>query len=195
MNLVYAVGVFLLYLPPLMVFMTQGLIHRYRYLLYPERAIWLTVPLTAFMLVLLPEAWVAWLSYFCIFNIMNYYAYKRLRKPAIAFSLSVYACFAISVLWEWPYQLSYTQNMDAVYMSLFKALGVPFFLLAIYRLGWRPNLFQLSSALLIVGYGVLALLLIEHIGLLLHLYRLPWFFFLLFLVPSKHLNKSTVPKG
>lgn len=172
-------GVFLLYMPPFIVFVSQHLLNKIRDLIKIWVLLMLSVPLYIMMVMLLPLAWGAFTFYFVTFHLFFFFASRIILDNVKAFSLAVYVCFAISVLWEWPLQIVFYQNVDALIMSSLKALGIPFLYLTIYKMGWRPSagfyyfLFLISSMGIVLVFGIPELL---DYGLIfyIHLYRLPW---------------------
>lgn len=172
-------GVFLLYMPPFIVFVSQYLLIKLRDVIKSWLLLGLSFPLYVMMIMLLPQAWGAFTFYFATFHLFFFVASRIILDNVKAFSLAIYVCFAVSFLWEWPliisyYGVLYAYNFDSVVMSLFKALGIPFLYLTIWRLGWRPNKEFIG---LLVGIIILGRILstdISYVGWFIHLYRLPW---------------------
>ena len=192
----------LLFFPPLLFYMLPRFSDQvYRLLL-------LAAPLGAVLLiVMMRTSAFVFIGYLLTFYLLFYYA----RKAAMldmrhSFAISLYAVFAISVLWEFPIQIGIPQNPDALLLSIFKGLGIPFFFLTIYRLGWRPSLGFVQAVAIIVTVGLfygLALAFqyqtypiiddkVQFTPLLIwstHLFRIPWF-----LVLVSALNRITLNK-
>lgn len=171
-------GVFLLYMPPFVVFVSQHLLQKVRDVLKFGLLLAISFNLYVLMIILLPQAWGAFTFYFVAFHLFFFLASRIILDNVKAFSLAVYVCFAISVLWEWPLQIVFVQNLDALLMSSFKAMGIPFFYITLKRLGWRPRKeFYLAVILFFIIGLVLSLMInygFEAYYWPAHLYRLPW---------------------
>lgn len=141
---------------------------------------------------LIPEARAVFALYFGIFFLFMLSSDVAKLDNVDQFSLSVYACFAIAVLWEWPIQLAIHIKMmslnpsyaDALILSSLKAIAIPLFFYRAYKLGWSPSSFWLFLWLPILTIGEILTLLTLQFGpeimfWWLHLYRLPWLLLLL----------------
>ncbi len=172
-------GLFLLYLPPLFVMLfSKQLNHNRESINYKNIFLYSSI-LTVIMMVLMPEAYYTFWLYFIMFNLIYFYVERLTLDRALGLKLGVYSCFAISVLWEWPIQLTLFQNIDAVIMSGFKAVGI----IALYQ-----NLkFNNTSGFIItltLFIGLLITLGINFLGIdkmfyITHAYRLPWLLIIL----------------
>lgn len=175
-------GVFLLYMPPLVVFFSQRLLNGYRGFFQFKYVIPISWSLYLMMFYLIPRAGLAFTFYFLVFNFLFFLADRVILDKVKAFSLAIYACYAISFLWEWPLILAYygvlnDYNFDAIVLSLFKGFGVPFLYLTIHKLGWRPNFWFWLIVMVFTFTGVTIWMDIVSGRLFFletHLYRLPW---------------------
>lgn len=186
-SLAVTLGVMLLYFPPLLIWLGQSFLDKHVRLIDMRFTLPLGAVLTVMLAYLIPEAWWIFLFYFALFNFTRFYSrYGSLFQISKldSFSLSVYLCFAVSVLWEWPIQLAVTQNLDALILSGFKAVAIPLFFYKAYKLGFR-----LSSSwiwlCLCISLGGIGLIPIAD-NLIINLYRLTWASLLLITIPIKH---------
>jgi hypothetical protein len=151
------------------------------------------------MSVLIPEALYVFTFYFILFNAFLFFTDRMILDKVKAFSIAIYVCYSISVLWEWPIQLTIYQNIDAVILSGFRALAIPFFFYTIYKMGWKPTHSFINFNLIIVCLGFVLMQAINEFGvnnilMFLHLYRLPWlymFFSVILVLGYKSISKST----
>lgn len=177
-------GVMLLYFPPILVAFNQRFILRYHNLLGFKLSIPIGLVLTVMMSYLLPSAWFVFVFYLALYHFAMFYirvgSRFRITRPD-AFSLSIYLVFAVSVLWEWPIQLNIPQNIDALILSVFKAVAIPLFFLKIYNIGFKLSV---TWVWLVTGGITLGFLLMYALdNPLINLYRVVWAFLLLIAIP------------
>jgi hypothetical protein len=218
-----SIGLFVLYLAPSFVFAFQKLIFRHIILTKFK----FTIPFGLFIFFILsylvPQAsWIFFL-YFILYHFSRSFIASRWLRSLIdkkhindvdnlslnqrkflavnSFSLSVYIIYSVSVLWEFPIQIAIIQNLDAVILSFFRLIAVPFFFYQTYRLGSRLNIFHLSGVIFIFLGGLVISILIIQYGVtpfefLINSYRIIWFFFLLYLIPLNiGSSKSYIKQG
>lgn len=188
---------FLLYLPPLFAFMYSKTINHNRESLSYRNIIGISFFLTVIMNIMMIEAYYTFWLYFIIFNGLFFYVERLTLDRALGFRLSIYSCFALSVLWEWPIQLILYQNIDAVLMSGFKALGIIFLYLELKKskfkfdntLGFFISLTLFLGLLITLGINFLG---IHSMFYITHAYRLPWIIIIFYAITItyKNLNKK-----
>ncbi len=172
-------GLFLLYLPPLFVMLFSKQLNENRESINYKNIFLYSSIFTIIMMVLMPEAYYTFWLYFIIFNLIYFYVERLTLDRALGFKLAIYSCFSISVLWEWPIQLTLYQNIDAVIMSGFKALGIIFLYYQLKKDGYKLDNITGFLITLTLFIGLLITLGITFFGIdkmfyLTHAYRLPW---------------------
>lgn len=189
MNIIlYILGMFLLYLPPLTVWyfsdITNKIINK-----FPLKIIFsISIVLWAIMIQLMPTvAPFVFMFYLTTFNLILLLYNKLFKNKGEAFRISIYVCFAISVLWEWPIQLTNYQNPIAVILSIFKALGIPFLLITLVKRGLKINHKQSLLLLYNVLVGImltyfLTIYPVTELYYILHLYRIFWLILFIFII-------------
>jgi len=187
-------GVFLLYGIPLLVFIIEGLINRCRDLLKYHLVLGLSSLLYVMMLYLYLPGWIPFTIYFFMFNSVFFIIDRVILDRSRSFMLSIYICYSVSVLWEWPIQLVFKQNLDAVILSLFKVLAIPLYIRIVYKMGWRPNKFWFGFVVFNMGLGLVlsGLLTLGISPHIMHFYRLPWLMLMVLTIlgaKREYLNK------
>jgi hypothetical protein len=206
-----SLGLFTLYLAPSFVFAFQKFITKYIIITKFK----FTIPFGLFMVAILsylvPSASWIYFLYFVLYHYARAFLASRWLRRLIenldvydvddldtskrnflavkSFSLSIYIIYSVSVLWEFPIQITITQNLDAVILSIFRAIAIPFFFYEIYRLGYRLDVIHLISAVFVFVGGLFLSVLISAFGVvpfefLINSYRVIWFYFLVYLVPQ-----------
>jgi hypothetical protein len=166
-------------MPPLAAWALQPLINRAWNIFTLMNTMMLSIVLTIIMSMAYPEAYPTFVLYFFIFNFLMLFYSRSLLNNSKGLSLAIYTCFAISVLWEWPIQITIPQNETALALSGFKALGIPFFFFLVYKEGWRPakkDILYIGIPLLI-GAAIAESILVFGPGTwiyITHLYRFLW---------------------
>ncbi len=189
-------GLYLLYLPPTFAFLFKNDLNHNRKSINYLNVISFSSVFTVIMMLLMPEAYYTFWIYYILFNTLYFYVERLTLDKALALRLSIYSCFAISVLWEWPIQLTIYQNIDAVIMSGFKALGIIFLIYELKQSKFKINntlgfIFTLTLFLgLLVTLGIVFFG-IESMFYLTHIYRLPWIIVIIYAIHTtyKPLNK------
>ena len=210
--LVDNLALFLLFMPPLFVFILKDSLKPIESMLSPLISFPIGVLLTYILSSLIPEATYVFIFYLLLFHFVmfftgwgskNIWQNKFILSKIESFSLSVYFCFAISVLWEWPFQLAfqipYGIYQEALMASSFKALGILFFFYTVYRIGWRPYVGWLMLLMTTLMIG----LLLTFLGIYFpsssnelfwhyQTYRLPWILLLLLAIPRKPYKDTSI---
>jgi hypothetical protein len=192
-NFAVTLGVMLLYFPPLLIWISQGFLRKYQVLIDMRFSLPVGLVFTIMLSYLIPQAWFIFLFYFGLFHFTRFYSrYGSLFhiSKLDSFSLSVYLCFAVSVLWEWPIQIAVAQNLDALILSGFRVLAIPLFFYKAYQLGFRfgTSWIWISVFIFLGGVGLIPV----ANNMLINLYRFVWAFLLLIAIPVK---KRDISKG
>lgn len=177
-------GVFLLYGVPLFVYLIKDLINGLRDLLRYHYVLAFSSSLYVLMLYLYFAAYVPFTIYFVGFNLVFFILDRLTLDRARSFMLSIYICYAVSVLWEWPIQIVFSQNPDALILSLCRAVAIPLYLVTVKKMGWRPNKFFLKTVLILLVAGLVIAFCLKSGAdpYLVHFYRVPWFTILILTV-------------
>jgi len=155
LNLVWMLGVYLLYAAPIMVFLWEPLLKRVSNYVH-ESAMPLSIGLVIFMMWALNIALYVFVFYFALYWVTQYLLVRWGAPYSDSLILPVYMCFAVSVLWEWPIQLTIPQHFDSLFASSFKALGIPLLILHLRRRKWRPStdFIILIIATVLIGFSI-----------------------------------------
>ncbi len=200
-NILVTLGLFLLYFPPIFVHLNQDLLKRFPVLTNYVYNIVIASILTGMMMGLVPQASSVFLFYFILFFGLRAFIRGNSRASisnSDAFTLSIYICFAVSVLWEIPIQLTIYQNIDAVIISGLKAMAIPLFFHKVYKLGWRLKSIEPLRIGLLVSLGMIITLFISDFGIdtmfwYAHAFRIPIILLLLSFIPYNiTYNKESV---
>ena len=190
-NILVTLGLFLLYFPPIFVHLNQNLLKRYPVLTNYIYNIFIASILTGMMMGLVPQASSVFLFYFILFFGLRAFI-RGMSRASIsnidAFTLSIYICFAVSVLWEIPIQLTNYQNIDAVIISGLKVIAIPLFFHKIYKLGFQFKNTGIIILSLTIFYGItlIHMINIEGIGYsfwFAHAFRIPIIILFLSFIP------------
>lgn len=204
MGILVSLGLLLLFFPPIFTALFQDYFKRFPILVNYIYNLLIGAALTGMMIFLVPQATYVFIFYYLLFFSLRAFI-RGMSKGAItqldAFSLSVYICFAVSVLWEIPIQLTIYQNIDAVILSLIKYIAIPLFFLQIYKMGWRPGIELYFTSIFLVTTGIMVtvfiyVLGIDHVFWMAHAFRLPIIIYLLYLIPYNitHIKETTKDK-
>lgn len=198
-NLIWLLGIFLLYAVPIMVFMYESVIRRVAPFIQ-QSAMPLSLGLTIFMIWALHSAVYVFVFYFALFWICQFLFTRWGACYSDSLVLPIYLCFALSVLWEWPVQLTVPQHFDSLLASGFKALGIPFLYLKLRKMGWRPDTdyYMMIMFALLIGSSIAGFIYLQGIKPSFWLaqgYRLPWIAILLLGVRDTYLNKLSTPQS
>lgn len=195
MNLVYyIVGMFLLYCPPLLVWTYSTSIDSFlfkipRYIIFSASVVLMVV-----MFQLMPTVPpFVFIFYMISFNSIYLLYNLCFKSKGEAFRVAIYVCFAISVLWEWPIQLTNYQNPIAVALSGFKALAIPFLFITVKNIGWRLSIKQAVWLNITVFYGLILTYYLTIKSPLelyndLHFYRIYWLVWFILIIIETYIN-------
>ncbi len=203
MNLfLYLFGLFMLYCPPLFVWLYTDLIDQtivkikdLTYYIFIISAIF-----TIIMFNVMPTVPLFVFGFYMItFNGIFLLYNKIFNNKGEAFRVAIYVCFAISVLWEWPIQLTNTQNINAVILSGFKALGIPFFIVTVKKRMWDLTWMSAMFLVAIVFYGLTLTNFLTYINpneiyFLLHFYRILWLVWFILIIIETYINSKDLKK-
>ena len=198
LNLVWLLGVYLLYAAPIMVFLWEPLLKRVSNYVH-ESAMPLSIGLVIFMMWALNIALYVFVFYFALYWVTQYLLVRWGAPYSDSLILPVYMCFAVSVLWEWPIQLTIPQHFDSLFASSFKALGIPLLILHLRRRKWRPStdFIILIIATVLIGFSIAGF--ISIVGIIsmfwtAHLYRVPWIIIMLIATRESYINTASPAK-
>src|SRR3990172_7726244 len=192
LNLVWMLGVYLLYAAPIMVFLWEPLLKRVSNYVH-ESAMPLSIGLVIFMMWALNIALYVFVFYFALYWVTQYLLIRWGAPYSDSLILPVYLCFAVSVLWEWPIQLTIPQHFDSLAASSFKALGIIFIFQKLVKLGWRPDRtsWWILISIILLGVSLTGNIWLNGINQMFwytHLYRAPWIIFLLISIRETYIN-------
>lgn len=173
-------GVFLIYFPSLLLWGWQRILQRrFEQSIIPISVV-ISVALTGFMVINSVASPLIFLFYLGLFWSL-FFAGKKLSRLSnvVSVSMSLYACYAVSELYEWPIQVTIPQNPVAVALSGFQLLGLIFFFKQASKLGWKPTreFYKAIASCLLIGVGValnIWILGIDKVFWFAHSYRLVW---------------------
>ena len=198
LNLIWLLGIYLLYAAPVTVFIYESWIRKASQY-FQQSMMPLSIGLVIFMMWALNAALYVFVFYFALYWLTQYLLVRWGSSYSDSLVISVYLCFAVSVLWEWPIQLTIPQHFDSLAASSFKALGIPLLILHLRRRKWRLNIdfVMLIIATVLIGVsiaGFISLVGIIPVFWAAHLYRMPWIIIMLIAVRESYINTTSPVK-